>query len=76
MPATNSSVRVSRKPPAIFNELNREEGNGGLIAVDKDGNFTMPFNCSGMYRGYLYKEKGTGKVVEAYGINDKLIEKQ
>ena len=60
----------------IFNELNREEGNGGLIAVDKDGNFTMPFNCSGMYRGYLYKEKGSGKVVEGYGISDKLIEKQ
>lgn len=28
-------------------------GDGGLIAVDKDGNFTMPFCTSGMYRGYI-----------------------
>ena len=60
----------------ILNELNREEGNGGLIAVDKEGNFTMPFNCSGMYRGYLYKEKASGKVFEGYGISEKMIEKQ
>ena len=46
------------------------------IAVDKDGNFTMPFNCSGMYRGYLYKEKESGKIFEAYGISDKMVEKQ
>ena len=28
-------------------------GTGGLIAVDKNGNVTLPFNTSGMYRGYL-----------------------
>lgn len=60
----------------IFEELNREEGNGGLIAVDRYGNIAMPFNCSGMYRGYLYKEKDTGRKVAAYGISDKIIEKQ
>jgi len=27
-------------------------GSGGLIAVDKYGNVTMPFNSAGMYRGY------------------------
>lgn len=26
-------------------------GTGGLIALDKNGNFAMPFNTSGMYRG-------------------------
>jgi beta-aspartyl-peptidase (threonine type) len=26
-------------------------GNGGLIALDRNGNFAMPFNTSGMYRG-------------------------
>ncbi len=25
---------------------------GGLVAVDKDGNVSMPFNTSGMFRGY------------------------
>lgn len=28
-------------------------GEGGLIAVDKDGNVTMPFNSEGMYRGVV-----------------------
>lgn len=27
-------------------------GDGGLIAIDHDGNITMPFNSPGMYRGY------------------------
>lgn len=27
-------------------------GSGGLIALDKYGNVTMPFNTEGMYRGY------------------------
>lgn len=35
-------------------------GTGGLIAVDKDGNVALPFNTSGMYRGYL---AGDGKLV-------------
>jgi len=39
-------------------------GKGGLIALDKDGNFTMPFNTSGMYRGKVGPE---GKMsVEMY----------
>jgi beta-aspartyl-peptidase (threonine type) len=28
-------------------------GDGGLIAVDRNGNIALPFNTSGMYRGYL-----------------------
>ena len=28
-------------------------GEGGLIAVDKNGEVALPFNTSGMYRGYL-----------------------
>jgi beta-aspartyl-peptidase (threonine type) len=28
-------------------------GTGGLIAVDKNGEIALPFNTSGMYRGYL-----------------------
>jgi beta-aspartyl-peptidase (threonine type) len=37
----------------IINKKLREKGGeGGLIAVDKWGNVTMPFNTEGMYRGY------------------------
>jgi len=28
-------------------------GEGGLIAVDADGNLTLPFNSEGMYRGWI-----------------------
>ncbi len=28
-------------------------GEGGLIAVDTKGNFTLPFNSEGMYRGFI-----------------------
>lgn len=31
---------------------------GGLIAIDRKGNITMPFNSAGMYRGYM---KSDGK---------------
>ena len=28
-------------------------GSGGVIAVDRNGAFSLPFNCSGMYRGVV-----------------------
>jgi beta-aspartyl-peptidase (threonine type) len=39
-------------------------GDGGLIAVDKEGNIAMPFCTEGMYRGFV-KEDGR-KVVRIY----------
>ncbi len=38
--AANEMVHVRLRP-----------NDGGLIAVDRDGNYAMPFNTSGMYRG-------------------------
>lgn len=39
-------------------------GEGGLIAVDANGNVTLPFNSAGMYRGFITSD---GKpVVEIY----------
>ena len=57
----------------IFQELNAEAGNGGLIAVDRNGNIAMPFNSGGMHRGYLYKEKESGRIVKEVGIGPVLI---
>ena len=31
-------------------------GDGGVIALDADGNFAMPFNTEGMYRGWVDKD--------------------
>ncbi|WP_298737540.1 isoaspartyl peptidase/L-asparaginase family protein [uncultured Chitinophaga sp.] len=37
---------IMKKVPALG-------GDGGLIAIDKDGNIAMPFNTAGMYRGSI-----------------------
>lgn len=37
----------------VHKKLLEAGGEGGIIAVDKDGNVAMPFNTSGMYRGYV-----------------------
>lgn len=37
----------------IINKLLPVGGSGGVIAVDKDGNYTMTFNSSGMFRGFV-----------------------
>lgn len=31
-------------------------GSGGLVAVGADGTLALPFNCAGMYRGYVNDE--------------------
>ena len=40
-----------------IDEIEKMGGDGGLIALDKDGNIAMPFNTAGMYRGAI-TEKG------------------
>lgn len=35
-------------------------GDGGAIALDKDGNIAMPFNTSGMYRGWVKPDGSRG----------------
>lgn len=35
----------------VMQDLARNDGSGGLIAVDAAGRIAMPFNCEGMYRG-------------------------
>jgi len=49
---------------AALEKVGKLGGTGGLIALDKDGNFAMPFNTSGMYRGRIWSD---GKMtVEIY----------
>jgi len=52
----------------IHRELNADAGNGGLIAIDKNGMIAMPFNSTGMFRGSLYKEEGASEPVSYIGI--------
>ena len=37
----------------VMNELVDMGGDGGVIAVDKEGNIATPFNTAGMYRGMV-----------------------
>ncbi|EKM54035.1 uncharacterized protein PHACADRAFT_257628 [Phanerochaete carnosa HHB-10118-sp] len=37
-------------------ELRRDGGIGGVIALDNKGNVAMPLNCSGMYRGVIHED--------------------
>jgi beta-aspartyl-peptidase (threonine type) len=46
----------------ILKKLAEIGGDGGLIAVDKDANVTLPFNTEGMYRGYIEKGKPVVKI--------------
>ncbi len=38
-------------------------GNGGAIAMDAEGNIAMPFNTSGMYRGWIHPDGRRGTAV-------------
>ena len=48
----------------IMKKLPQLGGDGGIIAIDKNGNIAMPFNTEGMYRGYLMS--GEKPVVKIY----------
>lgn len=37
----------------VIDDLFKEGGIGGVIALDRDGNVALPLNCSGMYRGVI-----------------------
>lgn len=36
-------------------ECGKAGGDGGLIALDRDGNLVASMNCSGMYHGWIYE---------------------
>jgi len=40
----------------VMEKLPKMNGDGGIIAIDKDGKIAMPFNTSGMYRAYIDDE--------------------
>ncbi|MEO6686589.1 MAG: isoaspartyl peptidase/L-asparaginase [Dyadobacter sp.] len=46
----------------VMKKLVERGGEGGVIALDRNGNFAMPFNSEGMYRGYI-KADGKSEVM-------------
>lgn len=54
-------VTLATSAEKVMEKLNDLGGNGGFIAVDKKGQFVMPFNTEGMFRG-VANSKGLEKV--------------
>ena len=46
----------------VMKKLVERGGEGGVIAMDRAGNIAMPFNTTGMYRGWIDAD---GKVTVA-----------
>jgi len=38
---------------AVIDKIGKLGGTGGMIVIDKNGKIALPFNTSGMYRGYV-----------------------
>jgi beta-aspartyl-peptidase (threonine type) len=47
----------------VMGEVPRLGGDGGAIAVDRDGNIAMPFNTVGMYRGWVRPDGSRGTAI-------------
>jgi L-asparaginase / beta-aspartyl-peptidase len=57
-------MKLQEAAQAALDKAKQLGGEGGLIAIDKDGAIALPFNSNGMYRGYV---DASGKfVVEIY----------
>ena len=59
-------LSVQQAGAAVIKKVGDMGGDGGLIALDHNGNMTMSFNTEGMYRGAITKD---GKV-EVYIYKD------
>jgi L-asparaginase / beta-aspartyl-peptidase len=58
------AMTVGQAAQTVIDKVGKLGGTGGVIAIDHDGNIAVPFNTSGMYRGYVDPD---GKfVIEIY----------
>jgi L-asparaginase / beta-aspartyl-peptidase len=69
MKVTQMRVPLKRAAAEVINqEIPAMGGNGGAIALDADGQISIPFNTDGMYRGWIGTD-GTPHVA-LYGDED------
>lgn len=48
-----SNVSLADGAANVISKIGNMGGDGGMIALDKNGNMAMPFNTAGMYRGAI-----------------------
>ena len=46
-------MKLAEATQAVLEKAKKLGGEGGLIAVDREGNIALPFNTAGMYRGHV-----------------------
>lgn len=63
-----SNLTLEEATKRVIEKQTEIGGKGGLIALDKDGNVSLPFNTTGMYRGYI-TESGT-ITIEMYELGE------
>jgi L-asparaginase / beta-aspartyl-peptidase len=49
-------LSVEEAGKTVIEKVGRLGGDGGLIALDKNGNAALPFNTAGMYRGTVTED--------------------
>lgn len=54
------AMSLEEAAQAVISKLTALGGTGGIVAIDREGNISLPFNTAGMYRGYV---DSTGQVV-------------
>ncbi len=54
---------VDAAEQVLLRDIPAAGGDGGVIAVDADGNIAMPFNTSGMYRGWIARDGSRGTAI-------------
>lgn len=63
-----SEMTVEEATEKVIEKQTEMGGKGGLIALDKDGNVSLPFNTAGMYRGYITE---SGEItIEIYELGE------
>jgi beta-aspartyl-peptidase (threonine type) len=58
-------IPLAEAAAASLAKVARLGGDGGVVAIDKDGTIAMPFNTPGMYRGFRLSTGSTA--IEIFG---------
>lgn len=60
----HGALPLAQAAQAVIDKVTELGGAGGLIAIDRHGNISLPFNTAGMYRGHV---NSTGQaIIEIY----------
>ena len=58
---------------SALNKLSAIGGEGGFIAIDREGNIELVFNTEGMYRGFASSDSRTGIKTQIYRDSDFIV---